>query len=298
MPEKKNIQVVRKPVEIRAIAEGIVNSGRKIGLVPTMGYLHEGHLSLMKLLDGKCDVKIASIFVNPLQFGKNEDLSTYPRDEKRDLEQLEKAGCQIVFTPEPEDMYPPDFQTYVDVEKITLGLCGEYRPGHFRGVTTIVTRLFNITRCSVAVFGLKDFQQAKVIHRMVKDLFMPVELVFGATVRESDGLAMSSRNSKLSPGERQSALSLSRSLEWARQCTENNIVEVSEIVDGVSKIISSEPDAVIQYIECVDAETLEKVERITSRAQLVLAVYVGKTRLIDNLTIGKDAGTQPIAGVI
>jgi len=299
MPEKNNtIQVVRKPDEMAEVAGKIVNNGGKIGLVPTMGFLHEGHLSLLKLLNGKCGVKIASIFVNPIQFGKNEDISAYPRNEKRDIEQLQAAGCQIVFAPDPEDIYPPDFQTYVDVERITQGLCGEYRPGHFRGVTTIVARLFNITRCSVAAFGLKDFQQAQVIHRMVKDLYLPVELIFGETVREADGLAMSSRNTRLSLAERQTALRLSRALEWARQRAENSAVEVSEIVAGVSHIISSSPNAVIQYIECVDAETLKSVETIFSRAQIVLAVYVGKTRLIDNITIGKDSGTKPIASVI
>jgi pantoate--beta-alanine ligase len=259
--------------------------GIRIGLVPTMGFLHEGHLSLFRLLDGRCDQKAASIFVNPIQFGVGEDLDKYPRDEARDLMLLEKAGCELVFAPSSNEMYPPDFQTYVNVEALSKPLCGKFRPDHFRGVSTIVLRLFNIIGCSIAAFGLKDYQQARVIEQMMHDLNLPVELVFGETVREPDGLAMSSRNKYLSKQERDFAVLISKALEWAKEQAESGVSNCAEIVSGIRDMLKSRNGIEIQYIETVNPETLESQEEVGDGVQVLLAVYIGRTRLIDNIRI-------------
>jgi len=276
-----------KAVELKA-------AGKKIGLAPTMGYLHAGHISLIAQLQGKCDVKIASIFVNPMQFTPSEDFNRYPRNEAGDLAALESAGIDIAFMPEIATVYPPEFQTSIEIEHLTQPLCGRFRPGHFRGVTTIVLKQFNITKCDVAVFGLKDFQQEMITSRMVTDLDLPVELVFGATIREKDGLAMSSRNSYLTEIERKTARALPKALETARRLAAGGEKRAGRIADEVRKSLETQPSMVIQYIEIVDPLTLTPVERITKRSQLAVAVFVGKTRLIDNVAIGPDGDTNAI----
>jgi len=268
--------------------------GLKLGLVPTMGYLHEGHLSLLKLLEGKCDIKAASIFVNPLQFGPGEDFERYPRDEAQDLKLLDSAGCDLVFIPSVKDMYPIGFQTYVQVEKLSQPLCGRLRPGHFRGVATVVLRLFTVTRCRYAAFGLKDYQQAVIIRQMTRDLFLNVELLFGKTLREPDGLAKSSRNAYLSVPERHIAARLPFALEWARSAALAGEDKTHNLRLGVEKLIVGNGEATIQYVDIVDPYTLEPLEAVGPKAVLALAVFVGKTRLIDNIMIGPQGESEPV----
>lgn len=275
-------------------AEELKRDGKRIGLTPTMGFLHAGHISLIGLLNGKCDVKIASIFVNPLQFSPSEDFGRYPRNESGDLKALESAGVEIAYCPDLTSVYPQEFQTYVDVEHLTQPLCGKFRPGHFRGVATVVLKLFNTTRCDVAAFGMKDFQQATMIKRMVADLDLPVEIILGPTVREKDGLAMSSRNSYLTEIERKTARALPRALETARRIAAAGEKRAGRIADEVRKSLESQPSLVIQYIEVVDPLTLQKVEKVQKRSQLAVAVFVGKTRLIDNIAIGPEGESSPI----
>lgn len=260
-----------------------------LGLVPTMGFLHKGHLSLIELLKGRCDQIAVSIFVNPLQFGLGEDLEKYPHDEKGDLELLERGGCDLVFIPRADDLYPKGYQTYIEVSEMTRTLCGLFRPEHFKGVTSIVLRLFTLTGCAFAAFGLKDYQQGVVIQKMVDDLFLPVELLFGETIREKDGLAMSSRNKYLSEEERMLAGRIHLSLEWAKKTCKAGETSIKILKNGVRDILLREPGIKIQYLELVDLRTLENVKEIKSPVQLMLAVHIGSTRLIDNtrLSIGK-----------
>ncbi len=259
--------------------------GRVLGFVPTMGYLHEGHLSLVRLARSRADKVIVSIFVNPLQFGPTEDFRIYPRDLDRDLSLLEREGTDIVFVPSAEEIYPPDFQTYVEVTELTKGLCGAFRSGHFKGVTTIVLKLFNIVKPHLAVFGEKDYQQLKVIQRMVKDLNLEVEILAHPTVREEDGLAMSSRNTYLSEEERRSALSLYHSLKLAERLVLGGEKDPERIRKLVKEYIERFPHNRVQYVEIVDPETLRPVDKIKGPVLLALAVFVGKTRLIDNRVI-------------
>lgn len=268
-----------------ACAAELKHKGIRIGLVPTMGCLHEGHLSLFQLLEGRCDLKAASSFVNPIQFGEGEDLERYPRDEKRDLELLRQVGCELVFIPSAEDMYPVGYETYIDVEELSKPLCGRFRPGHFRGVTTVVLRLFNLTGCSVAAFGLKDYQQAKIIEKMVRNLNLPVELVFGETVREADGLALSSRNRYLGEEECELARLIPKSLETAGRMAEAGETNCKRIIDEMRRILSSCPGLEVQYLESVDPQTLETCHTIGEGVQVMLAVLIGRTRLIDNMRI-------------
>lgn len=268
-----------------AHAEGLQREGVHIGLVPTMGSLHQGHLSLVGLLDGNCDVKMASIFVNPAQFAPSEDFEQYPRDEGRDIELLREAGCSLLFCPTVDQMYPQGYQTYVEVEGLSSPLCGRFRPGHFRGVATVVLKLFNLTRCSVAAFGLKDYQQAQVIKRMVQDLHLPVKLLFGETVREDDGLAMSSRNAYLSHLERSVARVIPRSLRRAQRLAAQGITSAERLVLEIKDTLTSEPELRIQYVEIVHTDTLKPLPVITDEAQALVAVYIGKTRLIDNVRL-------------
>ena len=279
------IRVIRSLEEMSAYSVELRQKGIRLGLVPTMGFLHEGHLSLFQLLEGRCDLKAASIFVNPIQFGKGEDLDKYPQDEARDLELLEGAGCELVFAPSSEEMYPSGFQTYVNVKELSKPLCGKFRLEHFQGVATVVLRLFNIMGCSVAAFGLKDFQQARVIERMTDDLNLPVELVFGETVRESDGLAMSSRNKYLSGEERELAALIPKSLEWAKVQAASGVSKCAIIVAGMQKMLEFRSGIEIQYIEAVDPVSLESRDEVGDGVQVLLAVYIGKTRLIDNVKI-------------
>lgn len=257
-----------------------------VGLVPTMGFLHRGHISLAEAARRECASVAASIFVNPTQFGPQEDLTAYPRDLPRDLDLLEKAGVDLVWTPTPEIMYPQGYQTWVNVEDITHPLEGAMRPGHFRGVTTVVAKLFNAVQPQSAYFGQKDAQQAAVICRMVKDLNFPLEVVVCPTVREADGLAMSSRNTYLNPTERQAATVLYRALQSACMEYDNNTRNAEKLRQVMRQIVESEPIAKLQYVSCADPLTLQELEgEIKGQALLSMAVYFGKTRLIDNLVI-------------
>lgn len=257
-------------------------AGQRISFVPTMGFLHAGHLSLLEEGRKRGDLLVLSIFVNPTQFGQGEDFEDYPRDLQRDAELAESAGVDIIFAPVATEMYPKGYATYVDVEGITAGLCGASRPGHFRGVTTVVNKLFNIVQPHVALFGNKDFQQLAVIRRMVADLNLPVEIVGMPIFRENDGLAMSSRNVYLSADQRQQALVLSRSIGAAKRLAAVGDINSQEIVESIREAISEQPDARIDYVKICHQFTLEDQSIVDSDSVLLLAVYVGKTRLIDN----------------
>lgn len=267
-------------------------AGRRIGFVPTMGYLHEGHLSLIHEARRRSDCVVASIFVNPLQFGAHEDLTRYPSDIPRDTELLAGAGTDVIFLPAVEAMYPPGAQTTVVVDRLTRGLCGASRPTHFRGVTTVVAKLFNIVKPHVAVFGRKDYQQYAVIKRMVADLDFDIEIVGAPLVREADGLAMSSRNAYLSTAERKAALCLSRALRHAAALVDAGETDAGKVLDGVRERIGSEPLAHLDYAELVDADTLEAVAAVSGRTLLAVAAFVGKTRLIDNLVLNEPADNR------
>lgn len=256
-----------------------------VGFVPTMGYLHEGHISLARRAREECQSVVASIFVNPTQFGPTEDLSKYPRDLKRDLSLLESAGVDLVWTPDNETMYPPGFSTWVEVEGLTKPLEGASRPGHFRGVTTVVTKLFHAVQPQRAYFGQKDAQQAAVIRKMTRDLNFPIEIVVCPTVREADGLAMSSRNSYLSAEERQSATILFRALTAAKSAYERGERSADALRKIMADTLASEPRAQMQYVSCADYDTLEELETVTGKTLLSMAVFIGKTRLIDNFVL-------------
>lgn len=276
------MQVVKTIAEVRKIRRSLTGS---VGFVPTMGYLHEGHLALVKHARAENAIVVVSIFVNPTQFGPSEDLGTYPRDLDRDLKLLEKEKTDIVFVPSEEEMYLSEFSTWVDVEKVTERLEGASRPGHFRGVATVVAKLFNIVQPTKAYFGQKDAQQAIVIKRMVADLNMMVEIVVVPTVRESDGLAMSSRNTYLSPKERQAATVLFRALSLARQLWQGGEKDADRIRYEMKSLIEKEPLAKVGYVSIADADTLEELDMIDRPALASLAVRVGRTRLIDNMTL-------------
>jgi pantoate--beta-alanine ligase len=258
-----------------------------VGFVPTMGYLHEGHLSLVRAARADCASVVVSIFVNPTQFGPNEDLATYPRDLPRDLRLLEQEGVDLVWTPTAEEMYPADYQTWVTVEEVARPLEGSMRPGHFRGVATVVAKLFNAVQPDKAYFGQKDAQQAVVIRQMVRDLNFNLEVMVCPIVREPDGLAMSSRNTYLTPEERRAATVLYRALCAARQAFETGERDAGRLRQIMTEIIQAEPLARLQYASCADPFTLVEIQGpITHRALLSMAVYVGKTRLIDNMILG------------
>ncbi len=261
---------------------------KTIGFVPTMGYLHEGHLSLVRQARKENDVVVVSIFVNPTQFGPGEDFERYPRDLERDMSLLEPIGVEAVFVPSVEDMYPPGYRTYVEVEDITTRLCGASRPGHFRGVTTVCCKLFNIVMPHRAYFGKKDFQQYVVLRTMVADLNMDLEIVPMPIVREPDGLAMSSRNAYLSGQERQAALCLYRSLKKAQELFAQGEKNARVIREEVKKVIEAEPLATVDYVEVVDPDTFLPVEEAREGTLVALAVKVGPARLIDNTQLGVD----------
>ena len=277
------MKTVTTLTELRAIRAGLPEP---VGFVPTMGYLHEGHLSLARRAKEECASVVASIFVNPTQFGPGEDLSKYPRDLARDLSQLESVGVALVWTPTPEVMYPSGFQTWVTVEELTKGLEGAARPGHLRGVTTVVAKLFNAVQPRRAYFGQKDAQQAAVIRQMTKDLDFPIEIVVCPTVREADGLAMSSRNAYLNPEERKAATVLFRALGAAKAAYENGERRAETLRRIMTETINVEPLATLQYISCAEYDTLQELETVAGKALLSMAVFVGKTRLIDNFVIG------------
>ncbi len=285
-----DVRIIKSVTEMKVESERLREKGHRIAFVPTMGYFHEGHLTLMRKARELGDVVVVSIYVNPIQFGPKEDFRDYPRDFERDVTMAAGVGVDIIFAPSDEEMYPEGFQTYVEVTEITRYLCGASRPGHFRGVTTVVAKLFNIVKPHIAVFGEKDYQQLKVIERMVRDLNMDVEIVGVPTVRESDGLAMSSRNVYLSEEERKSALSLVRSLEKARQLVEQGETDADKIVEAVKAFIKSYPHTEIDYVRLVDPETFQDVDSIQGQVMLALAVKVGKARLIDHAILNAGKG--------
>ena len=269
--------------ELREMKEKLKNP---VGFIPTMGYLHQGHLALVKKGKSECSSIVVSIFINPTQFNPNEDLSKYPRDIKRDMSMLEDAGVDILWLPTPEIMYPQGYQTWVDVDEVSKPLEGEWRPGHFRGVTTVVAKLFNVVQPQMAYFGQKDAQQAMIIKRMAMDLNFPLEVIICPTIREPDGLAMSSRNSYLSQEERKAAGIIFRSLTAAKDAWENGEKDGTRLCGIVRNILTSEPLVEIQYTACVDPLTLVPVQIINEKALLLIAAYIGKTRLIDNILLG------------
>lgn len=257
-----------------------------VGLVPTMGYLHAGHASLVQAARQECASVVVSIFVNPTQFGPTEDLAAYPRDLPRDLALLEAEGADLVWNPEPDVMYPPGYQTWITVEEVTQPLEGGMRPGHFRGVATIVAKLFNAVQPDKAYFGQKDAQQAVVIRQMARDLTYPLDLVICPIKREADGLALSSRNIYLNPAERQAATVLSRALRKAQQAFYAGRTQAEDLRQIMTAEIHSEPLAHLQYVSCADPDTLQELAGPVPRALLSMAVYVGKARLIDNIVLG------------
>jgi pantoate--beta-alanine ligase len=276
------MQVVEPILEVRALRQKLSGT---VGFVPTMGYLHEGHLALVKQARIENSAVIVSIYVNPTQFGPREDFGAYPRDLNRDLDLLREGGVDIVFVPSDDQMYSPEFSTWVDVEGVSKQLEGACRPGHFRGVATVVAKLFNIVQPTKAYFGQKDAQQVVVIKRMVADLNMAVEIVVVPTVREGDGLAMSSRNIYLSPEERKAAKILFRALTLARQLRLGGEKDAGKIRRQMAALIQKEPLAKTDYVSIVDAETMEELNLIDRSALASLAVRIGKTRLIDNMSL-------------
>ncbi len=257
-----------------------------VGLVPTMGYLHEGHLSLIRLAKSECDNVVVSIFVNPTQFGANEDLSKYPRDLERDLSLIAPLGVDLVWTPTAEIMYPTGYQTWVEVEAVTRPLEGSMRPTHFKGVTTVVAKLFNAIQPHKAYFGQKDAQQAAVIRQMTRDLNFPVEVIVCPTVREADGLAMSSRNKYLEGEDRQTATVLFRALSAAKELYEGGEQKAEVLREKMKEVLAGEPRVTIQYVSCADYDSLAELDLITGKSLLSMAVILGKTRLIDNFVLG------------
>lgn len=277
--------IVSKVSEVKNIINAWKKEGLSIGLVPTMGYLHEGHESLIKKARKENERVVVSIFVNPIQFGPKEDFTTYPRDLKRDSLLCEAAGCDLIFAPSSDDIYYKDFCSYVTVHNLTEGLCGEKRPGHFNGVTTVVTKLFNIVTPDRAYFGQKDAQQLFVIKRMVRDLNFNIEIVPCEIIREEDGLAKSSRNTYLNNEERIAALVLNKSLKNAKEVIEHGETNSSVVKNIISDIINQEPLAKQDYIEIVSTDTLKPTEKVSKDTLIAIAVYIGKTRLIDNILI-------------
>jgi pantoate--beta-alanine ligase len=281
------LQIIQTAKEMQAVTEDERRRGRRIAFVPTMGYFHEGHLNLMRLGRKEADCLAVSIYVNPTQFAPTEDFEAYPRDFERDRLLAEGVGVDWLFSPDNREMYPEGYQTYVEVEGVTKNLCGASRPCFFRGVTTVCTKLFHIVKPHLTVFGRKDFQQYVTIRRMVRDLNMDIEVIGMQTTREPDGLAMSSRNVYLKPQERESALSLSRSLRLAKECYEKGERDTGVILTEVRSFIASHPYTEIDYARICDTETMTDIPRIEGEAVLALAVRVGKTRLIDNHVFGE-----------
>lgn len=279
------MKIVETVKQIREEVARARQEGKKVGFVPTMGYLHEGHASLIQRAKAENEFVVVSIFVNPTQFGVGEDFETYPRDLERDSEIAEQAGANIIFHPTVGEMYPLGYRTYVDVEGITSKLCGASRPGHFRGVTSIVSKLFHMVKADRAYFGQKDAQQVAVIQQMVRDLNMDIEIVPCPIVREADGLAMSSRNTYLNPSERQAALILSQSLFEAQGMIDHGEHDAGKLGFWIKENIQTEPLAKIDYVEIVEAVTLEEIEEIKGDVLIALAVRIGKTRLIDNIRL-------------
>lgn len=275
------MKIVKTIKEVREIVSEWKKQGLTVGLVPTMGYLHEGHQSLIRR-SNENDRTVVSVFVNPIQFGPNEDFAAYPRDIERDTKKCEEAGADLIFAPEASEMYAEDFSSFVDMTGPTDELCGLIRPGHFRGVCTVVSKLFNIVTPDRAYFGQKDAQQLAVIRRMVRDLSFGIEIIGCPIVREEDGLAKSSRNTYLSPDERKAAVVISKSLKAGLEMIEKGETDTAKIIESITALIESEPLAKIDYIKAVDADSIEPVGTVSGRVLFAAAVYIGKTRLIDN----------------
>jgi len=275
--------------EMRATRHAARRKGKTVGLVPTMGALHEGHLSLVRMARAQCDLVVVSIFINPLQFGPHEDLAKYPRNFDRDRDLLEREGVEVIFAPTVEEMYPAGAITYVTVEALSDRLCGRSRPGHFRGVTTVVSKLFHIVEPDRAFFGQKDAAQSVIIRRMVRDLDIPVQVVIGPIVREPDGLAMSSRNAYLDAPQRLSALVLHRSLLAVQERFDRGERKVQALIEAGKQVFSEDPSVRLDYLEIVDPETLDPVDDLSQRALVAVAAFVGKARLIDNVVLSESA---------
>lgn len=279
------MEIIGSVSEMQKLADQLRQKGVTIGLVPTMGYLHEGHLSLIREAKTNSDIVVVSVFVNPTQFGPGEDFKDYPRDFDRDAKLAESAGCDIIFHPDVQDMYPENHKTHVQVEQITGVLCGASRPTHFRGVTTIVAKLFNIVKPHLAVFGQKDAQQVIVIKRMVEDLNFDLKIVVAPIMREPDGLAMSSRNIYFTPGQRKQAVVLYESLMHAKKIIEQGERNGEHVKKQIRSMIEQQPDAKIDYIEIVDTSNLNPVKHLQGEILIALAVKIGKPRLIDNVIV-------------
>ncbi|MBO5336395.1 MAG: pantoate--beta-alanine ligase [Lachnospiraceae bacterium] len=279
------MQIVSTIKEVRTQVKEWKKQGLTIGFVPTMGYLHEGHASLMHRAKKECDKVVASIFVNPMQFGVNEDLDSYPRDLQADAKLCESIGVDLIFHPEVEEMYEQGFCSFVDMNGLTKELCGKSRPIHFRGVCTVVSKLFNIVTPDKAFFGQKDAQQLAVIRRMVKDLNMDIEIVGCPIIREEDGLAKSSRNTYLNEEERKAALILSQTICLGERLVRDGVRDAKALVDAMKENIAREPLAKIDYVEVVSMDTIEKIELLEGAVLVAMAVYIGKTRLIDNFIV-------------
>lgn len=288
----KTPEIVRSVDEMQQRCLALREAGKRIAFVPTMGWLHEGHLSLLREGRRRGDVLVLSIFVNPTQFGAGEDFDNYPRDLDRDAALAATAGADLIFAPVASDMYPCGYATYVDVEGLTEVLCGASRPGHFRGVTTVVTKLFTIVQPHVAFFGQKDFQQLAVIRRMTVDLNLPVEVVGMPIVREADGLAMSSRNVYLSAEQRRQALVLSRALVMAREMAAQGQIAADAVIAELTQLIAAMPDARIDYLQICHQRTLQQQATVDPDSVLLLAVFIGQTRLIDNGFLLDSAPSQ------
>ena len=279
------MEIIHSPGPMTAWANQARVDGKTIALTPTMGAFHEGHLALMRMARTRADQTVASIFVNPIQFGPDEDFDQYPRNLDRDAAMARKAGVDILFAPTPADMYPAGFQARVAITGLTDTLCGRSRPGHFDGVTTVVAKLFNIVKPDLAIFGRKDFQQLAVISKMVRDLNWDIEIIGHPIVREADGLAMSSRNAYLSTEERQSALSLSTSIQQARQRVRKGATSAGQLIEETKKILRRHDNVVIDYVSIVDRMTLRNQTEINRDSVLLVAARVGATRLIDNTVL-------------
>ena len=279
---------VSDPQQVRGAVRSWQRQALSVGFVPTMGAFHEGHLSLMRASAAECDRTVISIYVNPTQFAAGEDLGAYPRRVARDCAAAEQVGVHLVFTPTDATMYPDGYATYVVQERLTEGLCGALRPGHFRGVLTVVAKLFHIVPADFAYFGRKDFQQAVVISRMVQDFNMPIQVRVMPTVREPDGLAMSSRNEYLTQSQRRQATCLYRALTAARRLYGSGERDVQALVAAMRKVIAGAPDASMEYIEIVDCETLEPLQVASERSVAALAVRIGPARLIDNMSLAES----------
>lgn len=280
------MKIVSTVEQVREEVKKWRQQGLTVGLVPTMGYLHEGHKSLIDKAVAQNDKVVVSVFVNPIQFGPTEDLATYPRDLERDAALCEDAGAALIFHPEKEDMYFDDFCTYIDMDGLTKGLCGKTRPIHFRGVCTVVGKLFNIVHPDRAYFGQKDAQQLAVVRRMVRDLNFDLEIVGCPIIREEDGLAKSSRNTYLSEEERKAAVILHKGLVKGEEMVSAGEKDVKKVLDAITEIIESEPLARIDYVEAVDFDNIETIDTIKGSVLVAVAVYIGKTRLIDNFIVG------------